>query len=140
MVDIYGCEQKGAILLEGVTFEFNSATLTAESKPVLDKVAMGLKAHRRVKVELQGHTDSKGKDAYNQKLSERRADSVRGYLVDQGVQTSQLTSKGYGETKPVADNKTEDGRAQNRRVVMEVLENPRDVEVKGEGKAEETAP
>ena len=139
MVDAVGCEQKGSVTLEGVTFEFDSATLTAASKPVLDVTADGLKKHPRVRVELQGHTDSKGADAYNLKLSQRRADSVRDYLGQQGVPENQLTAKGYGEAQPVADNKTEEGRAKNRRVVMKVLDNPRDVQVKGAGEAEKTA-
>ena len=139
MVDATGCEQKGSVTLEGVTFEFDSATLTAASKPVLDVTADGLKKHPRVRIELQGHTDSKGADAYNLKLSQRRADSVRDYLMQQGVPANQLTAKGYGKSQPVADNKTEEGRAKNRRVVMNVLDNPRDIEVKGAGQAEKTA-
>jgi OOP family OmpA-OmpF porin len=113
-----------------VNFEFNSATLTAESRPVLDEVAADLKKHPRLRVELQGHTDSAGRDAYNLQLSRRRADAVRGYLVAQGVSAEQLTAKGYGETQPAADNSTESGRAENRRVEMNVVDNPGDVEVK----------
>jgi OOP family OmpA-OmpF porin len=118
-----------------VNFEFNSANLTAESRPLLDQVATDLKAHPRLKVELEGHSDSVGKDAYNLSLSQRRADSVREYLISQGVSSANLTAKGYGETKPVADNKTEAGRAENRRVVMSVTDNPADVTVKGEGES-----
>jgi OOP family OmpA-OmpF porin len=138
-VDANGCPLKGKVTLEGVTFETNSATLTGQSDTVLNKVADDLKKHPRLKVELQGHTDSVGSDAYNQKLSARRAAAVRDYLVQQGVSPTQLTSKGYGESVPVGDNKTAEGRAQNRRVVMSVLENPGDVDVKGQGKATETA-
>jgi len=138
-VDEYGCPRKGSVTLDGVTFETNSATLTGQSDAVLRKVAEDLKAHPRLKVELQGHTDSVGSDAYNLKLSSRRAAAVRDYLIGQGVSPTQLTSKGYGESVPVATNKTAEGRAQNRRVVMSVLENPGDVSVKGEGTATETA-
>jgi OOP family OmpA-OmpF porin len=67
---------------------------------------------------VEGHTDSVGNDDYNLKLSQRRADSVRKYLVDKGVPAARLEAKGYGEAQPVADNKTADGRAQNRRVVL----------------------
>lgn len=130
-VDAVGCPRKGSITLQGVNFEFNSATLTADSRPVLDEVAADLKKYPRLKVELQGHTDSVGADAYNLRLSQRRADSVREYLLSQGVAADQLTAKGYGETQPVADNKSESGRAENRRVAMSVLDNPGDVEVKG---------
>ncbi len=132
-VDAVGCERKGSITLEGVNFEFNSADLMVDSRPALDRVAVDLKKYPRLKVEMQGHTDSVGADAYNQNLSQRRADSVAQFLTNAGVPTGQVTARGYGESEPVADNKTEEGRAQNRRVVMKVLENPRDVQVKGEG-------
>jgi OOP family OmpA-OmpF porin len=135
-VDAYGCTRKGSITLEGVTFEYNSANLKPESRSALDNVAADLKKYPRLKIELQGHTDSAGPDAYNLKLSQQRADSVRRYLVDQGVPESRLVAKGYGESQPIADNKTEAGRALNRRVVMSVLDNPGDVEVQGEGKVE----
>lgn len=130
-VDAVGCPRKGSITLQGVTFEFNSATLTAASRPVLDDVAADLKKYPRLRVELQGHTDSVGADAYNLRLSQKRADAVREYLVSQGVGADQLAAKGYGETQPTADNTSEAGRAENRRVVMHVVDNPGDVEVKG---------
>jgi OmpA-OmpF porin, OOP family len=128
-VDAVGCPRRGSATLQGVTFELNSANLTADSRPVLDAVAADLMKHERLKVELQGHTDSSGADAYNMQLSERRASSVREYLISQGVPPTQLVSRGYGETQPIADNKTNEGRAQNRRVEMAVLENPGDVDV-----------
>lgn len=136
-VDAYGCTRKGSITLEGVTFELNSARLTPDSRTVLDPVATDLKKYPRLKIELQGHTDSSGADAYNLKLSQQRADAVRTYLVDQGVPDTQLVSRGYGESQPIEDNKTEAGRSLNRRVVMSVLDNPGDVQVTGEGKVEE---
>lgn len=128
-VDANGCPRRGSVTLQGVTFELNSANLTADSRPVLDDVAADLKKYPRLRVELQGHTDSSGADAYNMQLSERRAASVREYLISQGVSASQLVARGYGETQPVADNKTNEGRAQNRRVEMAVLNNPPDVDV-----------
>jgi outer membrane protein OmpA-like peptidoglycan-associated protein len=128
-VDAVGCPRRGSATLQGVTFELNSANLTADSRPVLDAVAADLVKHDRLKVELQGHTDSSGADAYNMQLSERRAAAVREYLIAQGVPPTQLVSRGYGETKPIAENKTNEGRAQNRRVEMAVLENPADVDV-----------
>lgn len=131
-VDADGCTLKGTATLQGVTFEFNSANLTADSRPVLDQVAADLKRYPRLRVEMQGHTDSVGADAYNLRLSQERADAVRDYLVTQGVREGQLTSKGYGEAEPVADNKTEEGRAQNRRVVMSVIDNPGEVDVQVE--------
>lgn len=131
-VDAYGCTRQGSITLEGVGFEVNSATLTADSREVLDSIAADLKKYPRLKIELQGHTDSTGADAYNMQLSQRRAESVRAYLIEQGVSPSQLTANGYGETQPIADNTTAEGRAQNRRVVMRVIENPGDVKVEGD--------
>ena len=135
-VDAFGCTRKGSITLEGVTFEYNSARLKPESRTALDAVATDLKKYPRLEIELQGHTDDKGSDAYNLKLSQQRADSVRTYLLDQGVPAGQLTAKGYGESQPIEDNKTEAGRARNRRVVMYVLDNPSDVQVEGAGEVE----
>jgi OOP family OmpA-OmpF porin len=100
---------------------------------VLDPVASNLKKYPGLEIELQGHTDSVGADPYNVRLSQRRADSVREYLLAQGVSASQVVALGYGETQPISDNATADGRAQNRRVVMKVLRNPGSVDVKGEG-------
>jgi outer membrane protein OmpA-like peptidoglycan-associated protein len=131
-VDAVGCPRKGSVTLHGVNFEFNSATLTSESRPLLDAVAADLKAHPQLKVELEGHTDSVGNDAYNMKLSQRRAEAVRDYLISQGASSANLTARGYGESRPIADNKTESGRAENRRVAMSVTDNPGDVTVKGE--------
>ena len=136
-VDAFGCTRKGSITLEGVTFEYNSARLAPDSQQVLNAVAADLKKYPRLKIELQGHTDDKGSDQYNLKLSQQRADSVRIYLMDQGVPGNQLTARGYGETQPIEDNKTEAGRSMNRRVVMFVLDNPGEVEVQGQGKVEE---
>lgn len=129
-VDAVGCVRKGSITLVGVNFENDSARLLPESLTVLDAVAADLKRYPRLKVEVQGHTDSVGSDAYNQKLSQSRAESVRERLVSQGVDAAQLSARGYGEARPVTTNVTPEGRSQNRRVAMEVLENPGDVEVK----------
>ena len=131
-VDAYGCTRQGSITLEGVGFEVNSATLTASSRDVLDSIAADLKKYPRLRIELQGHTDSTGADAYNMQLSQKRAESVRAHLIEQGVIPSQLTANGYGETQPVADNTTAEGRATNRRVVMRVIQNPGDVKVEGD--------
>ena len=131
-VDSSGCPLKGSVTLRGVTFEFNSDALTQDSLAPLNAVAKDLQAHPRLVVELEGHTDNVGADAYNLQLSQRRADAVREYLLSQGVSPRQLTARGYGESKPVGNNKTEAGRAENRRVVMAVVENPGDVVIEGE--------
>lgn len=133
MVDTVGCPQRGAITLRGVTFETNSANLTADSRPVLAGVAGDLKKYPRLRVEMQGHTDSVGSEQYNLGLSQRRADSVRTFLLNEGVPAERVTAKGYGEDQPAADNKTAEGRSQNRRVVMSVVDNPGEVRVQGEG-------
>ncbi|HEY4365638.1 MAG TPA: OmpA family protein [Steroidobacteraceae bacterium] len=135
-VDAFGCTRKGSITLEGVTFELNSAKLTAESRTILDGVGADLKKHPRLRIELQGHTDSSGADQHNLTLSQQRADAVRTYLMEQGVPSSELVARGYGEAKPIDSNATSEGRAHNRRVVMSVLDNPGDVNVKGEGAIE----
>jgi len=124
-VDNFGCpiseyipEPEKPVVLTGVHFEFNKSILTPDSKTILDKVAASLKERPDVKVEIAGHTDSKGSDAYNLKLSDRRAAAVREYLISKGVMAENLTSKGYGESQPIADNKTDEGRAKNRRVEL----------------------
>jgi outer membrane protein OmpA-like peptidoglycan-associated protein len=132
-VDATGCPLKGKITLEGVTFAHNSAELTSSSNAVLDQLADGLKKHPRLRVEIQGHTDSTGAAAYNMKLSQKRADAVRSYLVNAGVDPTQLVARGYGATQPFTSNATAEGRAKNRRVVMYVLSNPGEVKVEGEG-------
>ena len=99
----------------------NSSRLTADSMQVLDKVADTLKEWPDVKVEIGGHTDSQGNDAANLKLSQARAESVRKYLASKGVDASRLTAKGYGETVPLADNNTREGRAKNRRVELKTI-------------------
>jgi OOP family OmpA-OmpF porin len=120
--------------LQGGYFELNSATLTDDSHGVLDSAAADLAAHAELKVELQGHTDSSGSDAHNLDLSQRRAESVRDYLISRGVAAAQVTAKGYGEAQPIADNSTPAGRALNRRVVMVVIENPGNIAVTTDGK------
>ncbi|MEM6639016.1 MAG: OmpA family protein [Pseudomonadota bacterium] len=120
-VDASGCELSDTIELRGVTFKTNSATLTSASTGVLDQAAATLLRNAGVRVEVQGHTDRTGADSYNLALSQRRAETVRDYLIDKGVSPSTLTAKGYGESQPVADNSTAEGRASNRRVVLKIL-------------------
>ena len=115
-------EKKKSLVLEGVNFETSSAKLQSSSTAILDRVAEGLKANPQARVEIGGHTDSRGADTYNQRLSRDRANSVRDYLVSKGVSKGQLETKGYGETKPIADNKTESGQAVNRRVELKRLD------------------
>ena len=102
--------------MQGIQFETNKAIIKPVSFPILDQIAQTFIDNPTWLVEVQGHTDNVGKADYNQNLSERRANSVRDYLVGKGVPAEKLTAKGYGLTKPIADNKTADGRKQNRRV------------------------
>ncbi len=122
-VDEAGCSIF-QVALQGVSFENNSAELKPGSEQVLDQAAQVIIASPGVRVEVQAHTDSVGSKKYNQKLSEKRASSVREYLISKGVSATQLESKGYGETDPVLSNETEDGRARNRRVELKVKRSP----------------
>jgi OOP family OmpA-OmpF porin len=119
-VDATGCSFKDEIKLPGVVFETNSADLKPESIPVLEGAVATLKRYPDLRIQVAGHTDSRGSDAYNLDLSSRRAATVLKFLQDGGV-ANNLVSRGYGERQPVASNTTEDGRQQNRRVVLRVL-------------------
>ncbi len=105
-----------------IFFEFNKATIKSVSFPLLNEVAQAMKDNPTIKVEVQGHTDSVGNDKFNMKLSQKRAESVRTYLIKQGVSSDRMVPKGYGETVPIADNRTKDGRSQNRRVEFVITE------------------
>ena len=104
------------IAIYGVLFDFNKSTLQPASDAALQPVANIMAADKTLKLEVQGHTDNVGNDAYNQTLSEARAKAVMTWLTQHGVAGDRLTAKGYGKTKPVADNGNDDGRAKNRRV------------------------
>ena len=113
--------EKQSLVLQGVFFEFDSAVLKVESRETLDRVAQSLIDWGEVRVQVAGHTDSVGEDDYNQSLSERRARSVREYLVSKGVSANRLEALGFGEREPVADNRNKAGRLQNRRVELNKL-------------------
>ncbi len=108
-----------------VKFDFDRAVVRPESYNDIENLADFMKQYQQTSTVLEGHTDSVGTDAYNQRLSERRAQAVREVLVNQyGVAGSRVDSVGYGESRPVADNSTEEGRAINRRVEAEVEARP----------------
>jgi outer membrane protein OmpA-like peptidoglycan-associated protein len=106
------------LVLEGVNFDFDKATIRQEDLPNIDKDVATLEQWGNVNIEVAGHTDSRGSDAYNIDLSQRRAEAVRNYLISKGIAADRLSAKGYGESQPVADNATEDGRFMNRRVEL----------------------
>ena len=104
------------VALYGVLFDFNKSTLQPSSDAVFQPVATLMAANQTLKLEVQGHTDNVGNDGYNQTLSEARAKAVVTWLTQHGVAADRLTAKGYGKTKPVADNGSDEGGAKNRRV------------------------
>jgi outer membrane protein OmpA-like peptidoglycan-associated protein len=106
-----------------VLFGFDKSTLSSAAKANLDKLVIVLKNYPDTDIEVQGHTDSKGTDAYNQTLSEQRAISVTAYLVDKGISNKRLTIKGFGEKLPKYVNDTAEGREKNRRVEFLITAN-----------------
>ena len=113
---------------EKILFAYDKSDLTSSAEANLDKLVTILKEYPDTNIEVQGHTDSNGSDDYNMKLSERRASEVSAYLRGRGVAGSRLTTKGYGESAPVADNGSDEGRAQNRRVTFLITANEKMVE------------
>ena len=108
-------------MLRGVNFETGRSTLTADSYATLDEVAASLLAHPQVRIEIAGHTDASGSRALNQRLSLARAMAVRAYLAQKGVSPDRMVARGYGPDRPVATNQTAAGRAENRRVEINLL-------------------
>lgn len=116
---------------EGIVVEFSSAVLfgfdqsdiSTDAKTSLDKLVKVLNTYPDTNIEVQGHTDSKGSEAYNQTLSEKRAGAVSAYLTAKEINAERITTKGFGETMPEYDNETEEGRAQNRRVEFLITAN-----------------
>lgn len=106
-----------------VNFGFDSSELTSAAKMNLDKLAEVLKNNMDTNINIYGHTDSKGTDAYNLSLSERRAAAVKSYLISQGVSATRMMTMGVGEKEPVASNTTDAGRAENRRVEFAITAN-----------------
>lgn len=108
--------QDGKIIVSGIRFDVNKATLKPESMGVINEIVKLMKQHPEIKFSVEGHTDSDGDTDFNQKLSEDRAHVVRNQLVSMGVNNERLTSKGFGETMPIDSNGTAEGKANNRRV------------------------
>ena len=121
MIGPDGCPVDVAIDLRGVNFEFDKSVLLPESMATLNEAVSILKRYDTLRIEVAGHTDSKGSDEYNQRLSERRAKVVFDYLVDNGIAADRLSSAGYGESRPIDTNDTDEGRARNRRTELVIL-------------------
>lgn len=114
---------KQIMILAPVFFDYDKDTIKPESFAILNDVAQTMTEHPELlKVEVAGHTDSDGSDKYNTDLSQRRVESVRRYLIEKGIDGNRLVAKGYGESKPIASNKTEEGKAKNRRVEFVIVE------------------
>lgn len=109
-------DKDGCWTFHGVLFDYDKATIKPGFESLFNDAVKVLEMNPELTVEIQGHTDSRGTEAYNQKLSDRRAQAVKQYLVDNGIEASRLTTKGYGESLPSAPNDTAEGRAENRRV------------------------
>ncbi|MFI5367301.1 MAG: OmpA family protein, partial [Candidatus Binatia bacterium] len=110
------------IILRGVHFDFDKATIRDDARPILDQAVETLKEHSAIAISVEGHTDGIGGEEYNQRLSVQRAEAVRDYLSGHGIDSSRLSIAGHGKSEPVATNDTAEGRAQNRRVELRVTE------------------
>jgi hypothetical protein len=115
-------DKDGKVLLYGILFDVDKASLKPESVTQLQHIVFLMITYPELNLEVQGHTDNKGSDAYNMELSEKRAQTVCTYLELFGIQPERLLAAGYGETRPVASNDTKEGRAKNRRVELVKME------------------
>lgn len=123
--------QEAELLIEydpGSTFSFNNlqfetakSDLKTSSYPILKNLVEIMKRKKELKIQISGHTDSDGETEANQILSQKRAEAVRNYLISQGIDANRMTAKGFGENKPIADNSTPQGKAQNRRTEISIL-------------------
>lgn len=114
--EMFEAIQKDGFIALYINFETGKFTIKPESTPVIDQMVEMLKQNPTLKISIEGHTDNAGDKASNQKLSESRAKSVMNALISKGIESSRLSSKGWGMSKPIADNSTEEGKAKNRRV------------------------
>jgi OOP family OmpA-OmpF porin len=106
---------------DNLVFEFNKDVIKPTSYPFLDEVVSVLREEPNWTLKLEGHTDNVGKEDYNLKLSKKRAESVKKYIESKGIMPSRITADGFGSTKPIADNTTEEGREKNRRVEFKII-------------------
>jgi OOP family OmpA-OmpF porin len=111
-------------VIEGINFKTGQATILPGSYGILDRAVQVLKDFPDIRLEIQGHTDNRGKADYNRDLSQRRADAVKEYFVARGIKAERLTSVGYGLDRPIADNDSEYGRSKNRRTEFRLVSAP----------------
>jgi outer membrane protein OmpA-like peptidoglycan-associated protein len=115
---------KKKIVLRGVNFDFNKSDIRADAQPILDEAISTLKEYTDITLSVDGYTDGIGTEAYNQKLSVRRAQAVADYLAKGGIAAARMAVKGFGKSNPVASNDTAEGRAENRRVELKITQQP----------------
>ena len=115
-------DSSGTVSIYGINFDFNKADLQAGAEKILTEIVLLMKRNPGLKIEIQGHTDNTGSADYNLSLSNKRAESVKNYLTLFGITVSRMNAKGYGMSRPVASNNTEEGRAENRRVELVKLQ------------------
>jgi len=108
-------------ILEGIHFDTNKDVIKPDSKPILDRAVEVLQKYPQVRIEVSGHTDSNGEYEHNVDLSQRRAESVKNYLIEHGIAAERIETRGAGPNEPIATNDTKDGRAQNRRIEVKIL-------------------
>ncbi|MBX3102402.1 MAG: PD40 domain-containing protein [Bacteroidetes bacterium] len=121
LIRLQPIQQGATVRLDNIFFDFDQATLKAESRIELEKLLRFLQANPTVKVEIRGHTDNEGTDSYNLRLSDQRAKAVAAWLLERGIPADRLQAKGYGETEPVAPNDTDASRARNRRTEFRIV-------------------
>lgn len=114
-------DERGCWVIRGIQFEVGRSEVKPSSYPMLDEIVEVLEKNPSLRVEIEGHTDSTGTAAFNQRLSEQRAEAVLEYLASKGISRVQLSAKGYGLTRPIASNNTPEGRAKNRRVELKPM-------------------
>jgi outer membrane protein OmpA-like peptidoglycan-associated protein len=110
------------VLAKGISFESGTSTIHKDSLPTLDATAKVLHKHKKMRLEIQVHSDNRGSSSFNRRITQQRADAIAKYLTGKGVKAKRLAPKGYGEDAPIADNRRAAGRAANRRVELVILD------------------
>jgi OmpA-OmpF porin, OOP family len=120
-IDLEKATSGSMVILNNIFFDVDKYELKSKSIPELEKIIRFMKENAQVSVEISGHTDNSGQSAYNQQLSERRAQSVYNYLIEKGIAKNRLLTKGYGSDKPIASNENETGKQRNRRIEFRII-------------------